>query len=70
MIFLILTEHKQKGQNITTVESGGRVANALGFNARGSCPSLGDMYGIYFLELIVSGTEGRNMICVTLQNLL
>jgi len=36
----------------------------------GSRPSLGDISEIYFLKLIVSGTEGLKMVSVTLWNLL
>jgi len=36
----------------------------------GSRPSLDDISEIYFLESIVSGTEGIKIVCVTLWNLL
>jgi len=35
----------------------------------GSHPNSGDFSEIYFLESIVSGTEGLKMVCVTLQEL-
>jgi len=52
---------------------GGRVANALGCNARGD--GFVPRPRRYFLDLfsridLVSGTEGHKMVCVTLWNLL